>query len=88
MRTLLLRLGDGPLEPYVGAVVAATVRAGGAANGALKKGHRLAATDLPPLAALATQQPDLAVPLLLPDPADVHEDVAAARLGRLVAGPG
>lgn len=88
MRTLLLRLGAGPLDPYVGAVVAATVRGGGAANGALKKGHVLAAGDLPVLTALATQQPDLAVPLLLPDPNDVHEDVAAARLGRLVAGPG
>ncbi len=88
MRAVLLRLGDGPLDSYVGAVVAMTVRGGSAANGALKKGHMLAAADLPALAALAVGQPDLAVPLLLPDATDVHEDAAAARLGRLVAGPG
>jgi hypothetical protein len=88
MRAIRVRLGEGPLESYVGAVVAANVRGGGAANGALKKGHRLTADDLPALAAVATQQPDLAVPLLLPDPGDVPEDAAAVRLGALIAGPG
>lgn len=88
MRAVLVRLSEGPLEAYLGAVVAVTVRGAGAAGAALKKGHVLAAADLPVLAALGTQQPDLAVPLLLPTPTDVHEDVAAARLGQLIAGPG
>lgn len=88
MRAVLVRLGEGPLDSYIGAVVATTVRGARAANGALKKGHRLVAADLPALAALAARQPDLAVPLLLAEPGDVHEDVAAARLGQLLAGPG
>jgi hypothetical protein len=88
MRAVLVRLGEDPLDSYVGAVVATTVRGAGEARGALKKGHALAAADLPALAALAAQHPDLAVPLLLPEPGDVHEDAAAERLGHLIAGPG
>jgi hypothetical protein len=52
-----------------------------------RKGRRLSATDL---AALAAAPPDDLGPVtvLIPGPADVHEDDAAARLARAVAGPG
>ena len=51
------------------------------------KGRRLAAADLD---ALAAEPPGdgLTVAVLVPEPGDVHEDDAAARLAQLVAGDG
>src|SRR5258708_17872813 len=88
MQSVLVRLGHDDLAAVVGAVVAANVRGVGSVTHALRKGHILAEADLPALHTLAAQQPDLAVPLLVPAPEDVHEDAAAARLGQWIAGPG
>lgn len=87
MRSILLRLGYDDPRRYVGAVVAANLRGVGRITQALKKGRVLLEEDLPDLATLAASMPGVQVPLLLPDPDDMHEDEAATRLGVLVAGP-
>jgi molybdopterin biosynthesis enzyme len=51
---------------------------------ALSKGHRIAAGDLPQLAALGLEQVRVAVL----EPGDVHENEAARRLAAAVCGPG
>lgn len=77
-----MRFGRTPLDEALGAVVAHTLRLGDA--GVIKKGRRLTARDLGALRAAGHTE---VVAARLEDD-DVAEDEAAARLARLLAGPG
>ena len=87
----LERVVGGHVPPHlVGAVLPRDLRVG---PERWSKGRRLTADDLARLAAefarpsaLDASGPPLIV--LVPEPGDVHEDVAAARLATAVAGPG
>ena len=76
-----MKFGPLRLAEAEGAVLAHTLRVGGAA---LKKGHRLSAEDLARLAAAGHEQ----VMAARMEPGDVGEDEAAAALARALAGPG
>ena len=76
-----MRFGPVPLEQALGAVLAHSVAV---ASGRLRKGKLLEAADIAALAAAGLG----AVVVARPDPGDVGEDAAAARLGAALAGPG
>lgn len=67
----------------LGAVVCAIIR-GADGKRLFDKGQVIGVPDLEGLAALS----GVKVPLLVPEEGDVHEDAAALRLGKLVAGQG
>jgi Probable molybdopterin binding domain len=52
------------------------------------KGRRLSAADVGHLAQDPTALPAGPISVLVPEPGDVHEDIAATRLAEAVAGPG
>ena len=84
-----------PASALVGAVIARQLVVGGVR---WSKGRAMDEADLRALVAGDVTQPGAAsdskgvppgiVTLLVPDPGDVHEDAAAARLAAAVAGPG
>ncbi len=85
MRAFMLTL-DGTAHTArqaLGAVVCAGVR-GPDGRRLLTKGHIVREEDLPVLARTA----QVTLSLLMPEEGDLHEDEAAMRLGRAVAGPG
>ena len=84
MRVERIEPGRRAPDSLVGAVLTRDLVVAGAR---WSKGRRLAAADLD---ALAAELPGdgLTVAVLVPDPGDVHEDDAAARLAQLVAGDG
>jgi molybdenum cofactor cytidylyltransferase len=84
-----------PAAALAGAVLARHVVVDGVR---WSKGRRLDEADLraleggdvtlPGVSAASADAPARAITLLIPEPGDVHEDVAAARLAAAVAGPG
>src|SRR5690242_4076563 len=82
-RSLIL---DGTRETaaqVLGGVVCAIIRTPEGKK-VFSKGHVIEDRDLDTLAAIS----NVAVPLLMPENGDLHEDAAAMRLGQLVAGVG
>jgi hypothetical protein len=75
---------EGVPPELVGAVLARDLTVGGSR---WSKGRRLSATDLALFAASPPSGVD-EVAVIVPEPGDLHEDEAAERLARAVAGPG
>jgi len=86
MKVERLRVGSPIPETFAGAVLARDLRVGG---DRWAKGRRLSADDLIALGAAAPAEVGVAeVPVVLIEAGDLHEDEAALRLARAVAGPG
>jgi hypothetical protein len=79
-----LKIGQDPLEPAVGAVLAHNLAAPEGKGFLLRKGHRVEPDDLEQLARAEGAE----LHLIEMEPGDLHEQEAGLRLARAVSGPG